>query len=136
MGKILIPILCLAVLIIVSLAIYLTWRLRALYQRVGSFDVTWRRESGPWHEGVAMFGAHRLDIYKPISFSRRPQFSLSRTTLQIISNEAYPDQPGSRIVHVRANEVPAVVVLKADAFAGVISWMDAAGPREEPSVLF
>lgn len=125
-GAVTATIVALVLLGILALALYS--RARGLSQRVGSFACD-LRSGERWVSGVASYGAGRVDWHRLASLSPRPARSWSRRDLQIVSH----DPVGERCeVRCRYRGDDFELLMVPGAFAGLVSWLESAPPREEP----
>lgn len=136
-----------------SLAFFFyAWRIRQLYSRIGAFPCTVLLASKQV-EGICLFGVKTISFYRQLSFSLRPHGEWDRKEITVISttplgdanatlaaetnNEALTVEERQDLleVQVKIADKDYKIYLHASAFAAVISWLDAAGPSEEPIIL-
>ncbi|MFC4555964.1 DUF2550 family protein [Georgenia faecalis] len=123
----------LALLLVVVLAgALLLWRARALGRRVGSFECA-RRIDGAWRSGIASYGAGRLDWHRLVSLSWHPAARWRRRDLVLVGwdQRVRPGGP-SHVVEARFACADATfeLAMRAEAFAGMTSWLEATPPSE------
>lgn len=118
-----------AVLALVLLALF-GWRLRMIAARVGSFQCA-LRAGVRWIPGVAAYTRDQLVWYDVVSLSRRPRERWDRDALVIVDRTVRPGlENGRQLIEARFAHRGEAVELAADpaAFAGLVSWLEAAPP--------
>lgn len=128
----------LAALLVVGLWVS---RTQTLDHRVGSFRCSvQRRPGGPWSPGVAQYGTGELYWWRRHSLAPRPARRWSRHELAVVErhrSESVADvDRGGRSVPVyevtcRAGGQPVHLLMAADAYAGLTSWIEATPTRAE-----
>lgn len=101
---------------------------RGLSRRVGSFPCD-LRSGDRWVSGVSSYGAGRVDWHRLMSMSPRPARTWTRQELQIITQAPAGED---YTVQCRYRGEDLELLMPASAFAGLVSWLESAPPREEP----
>lgn len=109
-------------------------RLRTLSGRVGSFVCGARLVQPPGGaavQGIAQYGAGRLDWWRSWSLDPRPAHSWQRTKLVVTGHErlAVPGRPDLFLVRCQHLGVDFELTMSPEAFAGLTSWLESAPPR-------
>jgi hypothetical protein len=124
--------LLLSVAVVVLLAGLALWmsRLHTLNRRVGSFPCSLGRTAeGPWSSGVAQYGADRLYWWRYRSLATRPRERWQRAGFAVVERS---ERPGGQVVvtcHDGASTQPVHLLMSADAYAGLTSWIEATPSR-------
>lgn len=131
---------------------FYAWRTWQIQRRIGAFPCTVLLKNKQV-EGICLFGVKTISFYRTFSFSMRPNGQWERKEIEIINNAPIPIAGNSQseqmnnetitleerqdllVVTVKIAGTQYQVCLRASAFAAVISWLDAAGPTEEPLIL-
>ena len=122
-----------AVVVVVLLVGAGLWfsRVRTLNRRVGSFTcAVGRTADGPWSSGVAQYGADRLYWWHIRSLSTRPRARWQRVGFTVV--ERSERSAGQVVVTCRDDESgtqPVHLLMSADAYAGLTSWIEATPTR-------
>jgi len=113
------------------LAVYLT-RFRSIVTRVGSFECALREpEARRWREGYACYGVDRIDWFPVASLRVRPLFSWSRQEFDVERVDRLVSRHTGRDVVDLVVRVPSGryhLLIVADAYSGLRSWLEAAPP--------
>ena len=126
--------LLIAVLIVGALFVWAVIRMRLLYRRVGSFECTVTPiGKDAWRSGIAMFGAQYITWYPSMGLSRKPELSFSRQRLEVIDHHGEDSETHSLVAHISCNGKEMLWCMSEDSLSGLVSWMDAAPPAEEPT---
>lgn len=124
------------ILLVGALLVWGVLRLRALYRRVGSFECSIAKvDSDEWTKGIAVFGAEYISWYPLISLGRNPRFAFSRQRLSVTAQSGGSETDDTLVLHVRCNGKEQKWGMSRDSFTGLVSWMDAAPPEEEPTAI-
>lgn len=129
---------------------YSSWRIRQIFGRIGAFPCTIRIANNRTLEGIGVFGARDLSFYKLRAWSRQPLFCWRRSQIEVLGHKvvgshltataerrhkkSLPVEENIRLmaVKIKLNGKDCTLFLHSDAFAAIVSWIDAAGPSEEP----
>ncbi len=119
------------VLAAVALAMLIS-RVRSLGRRLGSFECAYRRAEGHgWASGIAAFGADRLEWYRVLSYTPRPEHTWLRSRLEVL-DRASRLTAGRRTsiveIHCRTADEEFSLAMSVDAYAGLTSWLEATPP--------
>lgn len=121
-------------LIVGTLFVWVVLRMRALYWRVGSFECSISEPgSDTWTKGIAVFGAEYISWFPLISLGRKPRYTFSRQRLTIAAQSGGDERADTLVLRVRCNGIEQMWGMGRDSFTGLVSWMDAAPPEEEPT---
>lgn len=107
-------------------------RVRSLGRRLGSFECALRRDprSG-WASGIATFGVDRLEWYRVLAFTPRPERSWRRSRMEVL-DRASRLSGGRRTtvveLHCRDQDDEFTLAMSEQAYAGLTSWLEAAPP--------
>lgn len=112
-------------------------RIRTLGHRVGSFECALRRRGRTaWSAGIAIYGADRLDWYRVLSFSPRPEHTWRRAALRVL-DRASRLTAGRRtaVMELRCRHLDEefTLAMSEQASAGLTSWLEAAPPSGRKS---
>ena len=128
----------LAVLAVVGLWIS---RTHTLDRRVGSFRCAIQRTTGgPWSWGVAQYGAGELYWWRRHSLSPRPARRWARRELSVVERHrsesvADVERAGTAVpvleVTCSTDSSQFHLLMAADAYAGLTSWLEATPSRAE-----
>lgn len=117
------------VALIVLLAAASGWyvvRLQYLRHRIGSFECA-RMRNDRWLKGYACYAVGRLDWYPVVSVASRPALSWRRGDLDVITVEHDVGDGRARVV-VEGDGVRHTLLMPAQAYSGVRSWIESAPP--------
>jgi len=119
-------------LVLVVAGLWLS-RTRTLDHRVGSFTCALGRSaSGPWRRGVAQYGAGSLYWWRRRSLAPRPAHRWDRSALVVLERVwIEPSAPGGvrqARVHCRVGDEVVELLMTAEAYAGLTSWIEATPP--------
>ncbi|MFD1507446.1 DUF2550 family protein [Georgenia yuyongxinii] len=120
------------VLVVVAIALYAV-RVRRIANRVGSFECALRRTGAKdWTSGIACYGAGRVYWYRLVSVRLTPSRTLARDELVVLARERRPG--AGHVIEARVSHRGEVleIAMVREAFAGLVSWLEAAPPRGEP----
>ncbi|MDD9208248.1 DUF2550 domain-containing protein [Georgenia sp. 10Sc9-8] len=123
-----------ALVLLGVLAVVLYSRVRTLARRVGSFECALRRPgSEDWTSGIAGYGVNRVDWHRLVSLAPWPATSWSRDRLQLLAHTGRDGNAGTVVeVRCRHGGEEFELAMVRGAFAGLVSWLEAAPPGEEP----
>lgn len=118
--------------------VFLVVRVRSISSRVGSFECALQQDGqAGWASGIASFGTDRLDWYRVVSASPRPEASWSREGLEVLGRSV-------RLIGGRSTSVVEVrcgvgatawtLAMSRSATAGLTSWLEAAPPGQRLSL--
>lgn len=132
--KVLLLIILVISALVALIAAYFLWRMNRLYRR-GAFLCSYRPDvTSGWTEGCAVYEAESLSWYKAAALSFRPDKTWPRRQIELGKVHNYLSKKGIRNV-----AVPVMVdthrfwlFLSEDDHAGLVSWAEAAPPREIP----
>lgn len=109
-------------------------RMRSLSRRVGSFESAMQFEGkDSWVGGVAIFGAQYISWFPTMSLGRKPAVAFSRSRLVIEDVRVQDTDHGTLVLSVTHNGKHYKWGMSAQSKAGLVSWMEAAPPSEEPT---
>ena len=109
-------------------------RVRTLSRRVGSFECAFSRATdpnAPWIAGIGQYGADRLYWWRWWSLSPRPTRSWLRSRMFVIEHHAVADArgyEGQLVVRCRTDDDTFDLLMSAEAYAGLASWLESAPP--------
>ncbi|WP_448631591.1 DUF2550 family protein [Cellulomonas soli] len=130
-------------LVLVALVVAGLWisRTHTLDRRVGSFRCSvQRRPGGPWSPGVAQYGAGELYWWRRHSLAPRPARRWARRELVVVErhrSELVADvERAGRSVPIYEVTCSTAggeehLLMAADAYAGLTSWIEATPTRAE-----
>ena len=123
-----------ALVLLGVVALLLYSRVRALARRVGSFECALRRPgSADWTSGIAGYGVNRVDWHRLVSLAPRPASSWSRNRLHVLAHTGREGSTATVVeVRCRYGDEEFELAMVRGAFAGLVSWLEAAPPGEEP----
>lgn len=132
--KVLLLIILVIAALVALIAAYFLWRMNRLY-RQGAFLCSYRPDvTSGWTEGCAVYEAESLSWYKAAGLSFHPDKTWPRRQIELGKVHNYLSKKGIRNV-----AVPVTVgthrfwlFLSEDDHAGLVSWAEAAPPREIP----
>ncbi|MEE6273370.1 DUF2550 domain-containing protein [Georgenia sp. MJ206] len=124
-----------ALVLLAALAVaLLLWRARTLGRRVGSFECAWRSAGGgEWTSGIAGYGVNRLDWHRLVSLAPQPTARWDRRRLVVLSSgrRAIPGADSDVVeVTCRYGTDEFHLAMRAEAAAGLTSWLEAAPPGD------
>lgn len=121
-----------ALLVALVLLLGLISRQRQLTHRVGSFGCRYVADpEAPLLAvpGVAGYGTGRLDWWRLVSLSARPARSWSRDRLKVVGSRDLGDVDDRGrpllVVHCRHEEEEFALTMTTQAYAGLVSWLEA-----------
>ena len=126
-----------AVLLVLGavVALYVS-RQRTLSHRVASFSCmlnAGENVSRVWQPGTAQYTREALLWWRTLSLSPRPARTWSRSELEVVVRVpvGQEDEEGRPllVVHCRHGEDSFQFLVSAPAYAGLVSWLESAGPR-------
>lgn len=132
-GGLVVAVAAVVLLALVTVALFLSRR-HTLDRRVGSFRCALRHGTR-WPGGVAQYGAAAFYWWRSWSLAPRPARRWERESLTIVSRREadVPGMPGQLVVTCRARSdarpVEFELLLSADAYAGLTSWIEATPAR-------
>lgn len=132
-GGLVVAVAALVLLVLVTAALWLSRR-HTLDRRVGSFRCALRHGTR-WPGGVAQYGAAAFYWWRSASLAPRPARRWERESLAIVSKREadLPGLPGQLVVTCRgrcqAQQVEFELLMSADAYAGLTSWIEATPSR-------
>ncbi|MBO3086358.1 DUF2550 domain-containing protein [Cellulomonas sp. zg-ZUI188] len=120
------------VVVVLLLTVVALWgsRVHTLNRRVGSFPCSvGRTPDGPWSSGVAQYGADRLYWWRYRSLAARPHSRWQRDGFVVVERTEH--QAGQLVVTCRDGAAAHQVhlLMSADAYAGLTSWIEATPSR-------
>jgi hypothetical protein len=128
----------LAVLALVLLAVLVAAfavRVRRVANRVGSFECALRRVGAKdWTSGIACYGAGRIDWYRLVSLRLSPSRSFTRDGLVVLERRVRAGAGHVIEARVACEGEQLELAMVREAFAGLVSWLEAAPPRGEPRI--
>ncbi|WP_418607106.1 DUF2550 family protein [Georgenia sp. SUBG003] len=121
----------LALVAVLLLALFAV-RVRRLAHRIGSFECALRPPGRrDWTSGIAVFGVGRVDWYRLVSLSLRPDRTFARADLEVRERvHRSPDGKG-QVTEIRCGQPGKEVdlAMRRDSLAGLVSWLESAPPR-------
>ncbi|MGV8977701.1 MAG: DUF2550 domain-containing protein [Cellulomonas sp.] len=111
-----------------------TSRVRTLSRRVGSFECAFSRATdpdAPWIAGIGQYGAESLYWWRWWSLAPRPTRSWLRARTLVIEHHGVADARGYEgqiVVRCRTDDDAFDLLMSAEAYAGLASWLEAAPP--------
>lgn len=104
-------------------------RIRRTIRRVGSFQCQYRpdQQSG-WTTGIAVYGANRLDWYRLVSLSLKPQRSWPRATMTLGHPIRGARESDFVAVTMQAGPYRAQLAMSGADHNGLVSWIEATPP--------
>lgn len=119
-----------AVIVVCVVVLYIT-RVRRIASRVGSFQCLYRPDiQSGWTSGIAVYGANRLDWYRLVSWSYKPDRSWERADMSVThfgDNGASGDKKLIS-VEIKAGLYKAHLAMTPSDYSGLVSWAEAAPP--------
>src|SRR5690625_1944858 len=117
-----------AAMLLALLATLYRRRLGTLMGRVGSFGCGLRESPGHGEPvaGVAQYGAGRLYWWRTASLSPRPKETWHRSEFEVVRRVDDPLRPDNMLVLCRHDGTDFEISLTRAAFAGLVSWLEAA----------
>lgn len=119
-------------LVAVLLLILFVVRVRRLAHRIGSFECALRPAGRrEWTSGIAVFGVGRVDWYRLVSLSLRPDRTFAREDLEV-RERVHRSPGGSQQVSEILCSLPGGEVhlaMRRESLAGLVSWLESAPPR-------
>jgi hypothetical protein len=109
-------------------------RVRTLSQRVGSFECAFSRASdstAPWIAGIGQYGAESLYWWRWWSLAPFPTRTWMRSRMVVLEHVAVADArgyEGQLVVRCRTDDDAFDLLMSAEAYAGLASWLEAAPP--------
>lgn len=109
-------------------------RVRTLTQRVGSFECAFSRASdstAPWITGIGQYGAESLYWWRWWSLAPVPTRTWLRSRMVVLEHLAVADArgyEGQLVVRCRTDDDTFDLLMSAEAYAGLASWLEAAPP--------
>jgi hypothetical protein len=109
-------------------------RVRTLSQRVGSFECAFSRASdstAPWIAGIGQYGAESLYWWRWWSLALWPTRTWPRSRMIVLEYLAVADARGYEgqfVVRCRTGDETFDLLMSAEAYAGLASWLEAAPP--------
>lgn len=122
------------VLLLSALAVLFAGRVRALGNRVGSFECALRPAGeAEWTSGIAVYGVQRLDWHRTVSLAMRPHRQWARGELDVIAWERRSGAGGpTGVIEAtcshRGEEFE--LALRSSAFFGLTSWLESLPPGD------
>lgn len=132
--KVLLLIILVIAALVALIATYFLWRMNRLYLQ-GAFLCSYRPDvTSGWTEGCAVYEAESLNWYKAAGLSFRPDKTWPRRQIELGKVHNYLSKKGIRnvAVPVTVNTHRFWLFLSEDDHAGLVSWAEAAPPREIP----
>ncbi len=132
-GGVVVAVVTVVLLALVTAALWLSRR-HTLDRRVGSFRCALRHGTR-WPGGVAQYGAASLYWWRSWSLAPRPARRWERESLAVVAKRQadVPGAPGDLVVTCRSRSdgrpVEFELLLSADAYAGLTSWIEATPSR-------
>ncbi|MFY9263731.1 MAG: DUF2550 family protein [Actinomycetaceae bacterium] len=127
-----IAIIILVVVIGLALAAFALFRLRMLYSRSGSFEVSLRDgDDSRWQTGIGVFTPHRLEWYRVQCIRTSPNFVWTRGAVDF---KVLPQKDDVQVVRLTQGERVWHLATTPLAVSGIVSWIDSAPPVEEPTL--
>ena len=118
----------------VALLAFGTSRVRTLSRRVGSFECAFSRatdSTAPWITGIGQYGAERLYWWRWWSLAPRPTRAWMRSGMTVLEQLPVADARGYKaqvVVRCRTGDDVFDLLMSAEAYAGLASWLEAAPP--------
>ena len=118
----------------VALLAFGTSRVRTLSRRVGSFECAFSRatdSTAPWITGIGQYGAESLYWWRWWSLAPRPTRAWLRSGMIILEQLPVADARGYEgqvVVRCRTRDDAFDLLMSAEAYAGLASWLEAAPP--------
>lgn len=114
------------------LVVLLLVRTRSLGLRVGSFECALRRAGRTsWASGFAAYGADRLEWYRVLSASPRPERAWPRNGLEVLATAVrlHDGRPTTVMeLSCRSGAEVFTLAMSYQAASGLTSWLEAAPP--------
>lgn len=147
-------VICVLVLATIVLFCALTARFILLVRKPGALMCSMRVPGHKWKRGILLLSPEHIDWYGTRGILLRPRVRCGRENFELISHEA-PTPVSSHasdkeeaalrptsvrsdaviVAHVRMCDSQRDVAMVSPSFAGLVSWIDAAPPSEEPLFL-
>lgn len=119
----------LAVMAVLVLA-YINVRAQRLNRTLGSFSCALQiGPEGKWYAGVGQYGAETLTWYRLVSLSNRPQFVLSRRTLELSPARPHGTVDGLLEVTITSGTEQWDLAVDPQTFNGLVSWVESGAPH-------
>jgi hypothetical protein len=121
-----------ACLALAAALVALIVRVRSLGRRLGAFECAYRRaDQQAWASGIAWYGEDRLEWYRVLSFTPRPEHAWARSRLEVLGRT--PRLTAGRRTSVvelrcRTPDGEFSLAMSERASAGLTSWLEAAPP--------
>jgi Protein of unknown function (DUF2550) len=119
-------------LVAVLLLILFAVRVRRLAHRIGSFECALRPAGRrEWTSGIAVFGVGRVDWYRLVSLSLRPDRTFARGDLEVRERVHRPPGGADQITEIRCGLPGGEVdlAMRRESLEGLVSWLESAPPR-------
>ena len=125
----------LALVLLAALAVVFAVRVRRIANRVGSFECALRPTGAKdWTSGIACYGAGRIDWYRLVSLRLRPSRAFTRDGLVVLERRVRAGAGHVIEARVACGGEQLELAMVREAFAGLVSWLEAAPPRGEPGL--
>ncbi len=109
-------------------------RLVLLQRRPGSLQCSLRSTaSRPWRTGVLVLGPYSLEWFRTRTLSLRPEKVFERSGFSILKHKPGGAAAELTIAKIDYRGEVFSIAMSPHSFAGLISWIDAAPPVEEPT---
>lgn len=132
--KVFLLIILLIAVLLALMAAFFLWRMNHL-RRQGAFLCSYRPDvTSGWSEGCAVYESESLNWYKAAGLFLRPNKTWSRRQVKLGKVHNYLSKNGVRnvAVSVSVDFQHFWLFLSEDDHAGLVSWAEAAPPREIP----
>lgn len=119
-------------LVAVLLLILFVVRVRRLAHRIGSFECALRPAGRrEWTSGIAVFGVGRVDWYRLVSLSMRPDRTFARGDLEVRERVHRASGGANQVSEIRCGLPGGEVhlAMRRESLAGLVSWLESAPPR-------
>ena len=121
---------CVVVVLLLTLVALWFSRVHTLNRRVGSFHcAVGRTADGPWSSGVAQYGADRLYWWRYRSLATRPRARWQRRGAHRGGAPRARCRPGRRHLPPGSATATVQLLMSAEAYAGLTSWIEATPSR-------
>lgn len=123
-------------LLIVAFIVLLVVRLAVLTRLPGALQCSYHKfGSRRWRTGILRLQPHELQWYPSFALTYRPSHRYSRSLFVIESHMRMRAEETFVVVNVLHGEEHFTWAMSDDAFSGLVSWIDAAPPSEEPVLI-
>lgn len=123
-------------LLLLVLVIVLVVRLVVLSRLPGALQCSYHKlGSRRWRTGILRLQPHELQWYPTFALTYRPSKRYARGKFEIESHLRMRAEETFVVVNICHGEEHFTWAMSDDAFSGLVSWIDAAPPSEEPVLI-